>query len=58
MTDQEVRMHHVSVHGDVDRSAVLAAIERAVAAVKLDGSTSPQDVQRAISVSVSGSRQP
>ncbi len=58
MTEQEVRLHDVSIHGDVDRSVVLAAIERAVAAATLDGSASPQAVQRAISASVSESRQP
>lgn len=58
MTERVIRLHDVSIHGDVDRSAVLAAVERAVAAATVDGVASPQAVQKAIAASVSKSRQP
>ena len=59
MTEPQVRLHDVSSEGDVgDRKAVLAAIERAVAAATRDGTASPQVVKAAISAAVSTSGQP
>ena len=59
MNEQEVRLHDVTVSGDgVDRSAVLAAIERAVADATLHGTGSPEAVRRAVTAAVSESRHP
>ncbi len=45
---QEVRLHDVTISGDVDSRAVLAAIERAVAAATQTGRPTTQVVQRAV----------
>ena len=59
MNEQEVRLHDVTVSGDgVDRSAVLAAIERAVADATLHGSGSPGAVRGAGTAAVGESRHP
>ena len=52
MTEPEVRLHDVKVSGDVDRAAVLAAIERAVAAASSAGTPTSNSVGAAVTRSV------
>ena len=59
MTEPQVRLHDVSMTGNTGgRSAVLAAVERAVAAAVRDGTASPQELRAAISAAVSTGRKP
>jgi hypothetical protein len=59
VNEPQVRLHDVSIDGDVgDPEALLAAVERAVAAATSPGSASPEAVRAAISSSVSERRQP
>jgi hypothetical protein len=51
-TDPEVRLHDVEVSGEVDRAAVLAAIERAVAAASTAGTPTSDSVGAAVTRSV------
>ncbi|MFC5175315.1 hypothetical protein [Nocardioides taihuensis] len=53
MTRPEVRLHDVRVTGDVDRAALLAAIESAVADASVTGPVAPDRVRSAVSDAVS-----
>ena len=53
MNEPQVRLHDVSIAGDVgDQEALLAAVERAVAQVTASGQMSPEAVRSAIRSSV------
>jgi hypothetical protein len=53
VTEPEVRLHDVSVTGDVDRAAVLAAIEQAIADASAAGPPTSDGVRSAVSAAIS-----
>jgi hypothetical protein len=52
MSGPEVRLHDVTISGDVDRAAVLAAVERAVADASSGGTPTSDAVSAAVTRSV------
>lgn len=59
MSEPQVRLHDVSIAGDVgDRDALLSAVERAVAAATSAVPASPEAVRAAVASCVSESGQP
>ncbi len=57
MNEQEVRLHDVTVDGDVDRAAVLAAIEQAVGRATASGATSSEAIRSSVARAVGEAHQ-